>query len=76
MQLLMSSAQLRYTPIDVVARSFSGSVHLHPAGAMNGRDCLKVHPTKEHTMRSFTNYVLPILFAAGVSGLMFTATLA
>ncbi len=33
------------------------------------------HPM-EDTMRSFTTYVLPIILAAGVSGLMFTATLA
>jgi hypothetical protein len=29
----------------------------------------------EDTMRNVTNYLLPLLFAAGVSGLMFTATL-
>lgn len=39
-------------------------------------DCLKVPRTKEDTMRSFATVVLPIILAAGISGLMFTATLA
>ena len=39
-------------------------------------DCLKVPRTMEDTMRSFTTVVLPIILAAGISGLMFTATLA
>lgn len=48
---------------------------LHPAGAANFGKDLEVHQPKEHTMRSITSIVLPIIFAAGISGLMFTATL-
>ena len=35
LHLLMSSAQLLYTSNGVLAALFSGSVHLHPAGAVN-----------------------------------------
>lgn len=33
-------------------------------------------PKRENAMRTFASFVLPIIFAASLSGLMFTATLA
>jgi len=35
----------------------------------------KVNHNRRYTMRSFTAIALPIIFAAGLSGMMFTATL-
>jgi hypothetical protein len=36
----------------------------------------KVHHNRRYTMRSFATYALPIILAAGLSGMMFTVTLA
>jgi hypothetical protein len=67
--------QLSYTLFGVFAASFSCSAHLHPAGAPElGRDSERPH-NSEDFMRSITQIVLPIILAAGVSGLIFTATL-
>lgn len=55
-------------------RSVAPCIHTLPAHERG--DCLKVPRIKEDTMRSFTTVVLPIILAAGISGLMFTATLA
>jgi hypothetical protein len=52
------------------------SAHLHPAGAPNWEKSLEVPQPLEDSMRSITSIVLPIILAAGISGLMFTATLA
>ncbi|WP_295531837.1 hypothetical protein [Novosphingobium sp. Chol11] len=48
----------------------------HPAGADELGELPESASTMEHTMRNFTAIVLPILFAASISGIMFTATLA
>jgi hypothetical protein len=79
MQILQScvlDVHLSYTPKSVLAASFSGSAQSHPAGAPNLGDYLEVPRQLEDTMRSITTIVLPIIIAAGISGLMFTATLA
>ena len=55
-------------------RSVAPCIYTLPAHERG--DCLKVPRTMEDTMRSFTTVVLPIILAAGISGLMFTATLA
>jgi hypothetical protein len=48
----------------------------HPAGADELGELPESASTREHTMRNFTAIILPILFAASISGIMFTATLA
>jgi hypothetical protein len=48
----------------------------HPAGADELGELPESASTMEHTMRNFAAIVLPILFAASISGIMFTATLA
>jgi hypothetical protein len=48
---------------------------LHPAGAPNFGRRLEEPHNQEDTMLSITTIVLPIILAAGISGLMFTATL-
>ncbi|WP_231470964.1 hypothetical protein [Novosphingobium sp. CECT 9465] len=47
----------------------------HPAGQIEPRGCLQGEPQQEVTMRSFTAIALPIILAAGLSSMMFTATL-
>ncbi|MDF8333106.1 hypothetical protein [Novosphingobium cyanobacteriorum] len=50
----------------------------HPAGADELGDCLEEPHNKQEVipMRSIVTYALPIILAAGISGMMFTATLA
>jgi hypothetical protein len=50
--------------------------HTLPARRTWEETHLKVPRQLEDTMRSITTIVLPIIIAAGISGLMFTATLA
>ncbi len=47
----------------------------HDDLADQGDPACKVPHKQEDTMRNLTNRVLPLIIAAGLSGLMFTATL-
>ncbi|WP_292631461.1 MULTISPECIES: hypothetical protein [unclassified Novosphingobium] len=41
----------------------------------NWEDTCKVNHNRRYTMRKLTAIALPFIFAAGLSGMMFTATL-
>jgi hypothetical protein len=66
--------QLSYTLFGVFAPSFSGSAHYTLPARRTWERPWKASQLEDF-MRSITHIVLPIILAAGVSGLIFTATL-
>ena len=57
-------------------RRSKSSCDPHPAGADELGELPESASTMEHIMRNLTSIILPILIAASISGMMFTATLA
>ncbi|BEU99217.1 hypothetical protein [Novosphingobium olei] len=75
LQLTQLCSHLQHTPKSVFAASFrtllQSTTLPAPTNWETAWECLQ----QEDTMRSIASYVLPIIVAAGVSGMMFTATL-
>jgi hypothetical protein len=74
-QLSVFCSQLQHTPKSVLPASFECFCNPPPCRRTELGDCLKVPHNQEVTMRSIATIVLPIIFAAGISGMMFTAAL-
>ncbi|MDP3550995.1 MAG: hypothetical protein Q8R81_11435 [Novosphingobium sp.] len=66
---------MQHTSFGVFGRQFRCFQPTLPDENELGRMPAKVNHNRRYTMRSFTAIALPIIFAAGLSGMMFTATL-